>query len=76
MNCSISVWLLLTGKVLPRLVGLSKVDGSLQNPEIRTRRVGEFNQHVGHVKELQRHRGEKETTSKILLPLVDEISSG
>lgn len=42
----------LTCKVLPWLVGLAKVDGSLQNPEVRTWRVGELHQHVGHMEEL------------------------
>ncbi len=47
---------LLTGEVLPGLVGLPKVDGSLQNPKVRTGRVCELYQNVGHVEELQRHR--------------------
>lgn len=50
---------LLTGKVLPGVVVLPKVDGSLQNPKVRTGRVCELNQHVGHVEELQRHREEE-----------------
>ena len=50
---------LLTGEVLPGLVGLPEVDGSLQNPEVRTGRVGKLDQHVGDVEELQRHREEE-----------------
>lgn len=50
---------LLTGKELPGLVSLPKVDRSLQYPKVRTGRVCELNQHVGDVEELQRHREEE-----------------
>lgn len=56
--------LLLTGEVLPRLVGLPEVHGSLQNPEVRPRRVGEFDQHVCHVEELQRYRRRRNADEK------------
>lgn len=56
--------LLLTGEVLPWLVGLLEVHGSLQNPEVRPRRVGEFDQHVCHVEELQRHRRRRNADEK------------
>lgn len=56
--------LLLTGEVLPRLVGLPEVHGSLQNPQVRPRRVGEFDQHVCHVEELQRHRRRRNADEK------------
>lgn len=45
-----------TCEVLPRLVGLAEVDGSLQNPEVRTRRVGELHQHVGHMEKLEKKK--------------------
>lgn len=51
--------LLLTGEVLPGSVGLTEVDGSLQNPEVWTGRVGELYQHVGDMEELQRHTEKK-----------------
>ena len=57
---------LLTGEVLPGLVGLPEVDGPLQNPEVRTGRVGELDQHVGDVEELQRHREEEHFTLKVI----------
>lgn len=56
--------LLLTGEVLPRLVGLPEVHGSLQNPEVRPRRVGKFDQHVCHVEELQRYRRRRNADEK------------
>lgn len=51
--------LLLTGKELPGQVGLAEVGGSLQNPEVRSGRVGELYQDVGHVEELRRHTEEE-----------------
>lgn len=52
---------LLTGKVLPGLVGLTKVGGSFQNPEVWTGRVSELYQHIGHVKELWKQDKDKFT---------------
>lgn len=49
----------LTGEELPGLVCLPEVDGSLQNPKVGTGRVGELNQHVRHVEELQTTREEE-----------------
>lgn len=43
----------LTGKELPRLVGVSEVHGPLQHPEVRPRGVSELDEHVGHVENLQ-----------------------
>lgn len=51
-GCSVCVFTL-TGEILPRLVGLPEVDGSLQDPKVRTGRIGKLDQHVGDVEELQ-----------------------
>lgn len=46
----------LTGKELPGLVRLPKVDRPLQNPKIRTRRVCKLDQHVGNVEKLRKEQ--------------------
>lgn len=47
----------LTREELPWLVGVSEVRGPLQHPEVRPRRVGELDEHVGHVEDLWGWRG-------------------
>lgn len=44
---------ILTGKVLPGLVGKAEVSRSLQHPEVRTRGIGKFDQDIRYVEELK-----------------------
>lgn len=43
---------ILTGKELPWLVCLPKVDGALQDPQVRSWRVRKFDEHISHMEEL------------------------
>lgn len=42
----------LTGKELPWLVRLPKVDRALEDPQVRSWRVSKFDEHISHMKEL------------------------
>lgn len=44
---------ILTGKILPGLIGKAKVGRSLQHPEVRTRGIGKFDEDICHVEELK-----------------------
>lgn len=55
----------LTGKILPGLVGKAEVSRSLQHPEVRTRRICEFDQDIRHVEELKERNTELVGCSKL-----------
>lgn len=55
----------LTGKILPGLVGKAEVSRSLQHPEVRTRRICEFDQDIRHVEELKERNMELVGCSKL-----------
>lgn len=42
----------LTGKELPGLVRLPKVDRALEDPQVRSWRVSKFDEHISHMEEL------------------------
>lgn len=50
LSCNAAI---LTGKILPGLVGKAKVGGPLQHPEVRTRGIGKFDEDICHVEELK-----------------------
>lgn len=47
---------ILTGKELPGLVRLPKVDGTLQDPQVRSRRVSKLDEDISHMEELLKTR--------------------
>lgn len=55
LSCNTGI---LTGKVLPGLVGKAKVGRSLQHPEVRTRGIGKFDEDICHVEELKERNTE------------------
>lgn len=56
---------ILTGKILPGLVGKAEVSRSLQHPEVRTRRICKFDQDIRHVEELKERNTELVGCSKL-----------
>lgn len=50
LSCNTGI---LTGKILPGLVGKAEVSRSLQHPEVRTRGIGKFDQDIRYVEELK-----------------------
>jgi len=55
---------ILTGKILPGLVGKAEVGRSLQHPQVRTRGIGKFDQDVCHMEELKERNTELVGCSK------------
>lgn len=55
---------ILTGEILPGLVGKAKVSRSLQHPEVRTRGIGKFDQDICYVEELEERNTELVGCSK------------
>lgn len=49
---------ILTGKILPGLVGEAKISRSLQHPEVRTRGIGKLDQDICYMEELKERNTE------------------